>query len=353
MLIHHTKGIDDPLEKVESATSFLEILAEGSTEQNVYKHVLAAEKIRHSKHSPSDFFHDDLSDFYFPFYFSEIAGKLDSSGLEYLCESEFHSMSHRTLSPEYQKLVKGIENPVEREDYMDFGRGRQFRKTLFCRKGRTVSTEIRPERLSVIALASTATPDVMTDVDKESKPVRFQSQLGAGIEIDHVLTKQVLTVLGSKDGAPVGFPELLETVRGRSEFVDWNNEEEICRMILIRLIEDTPMIDLYSFSDSEVPESADLPIASNLARWQIRVGTKVTSRHGAVIGLDDEVARTLLELSDGSRTIAQIEDEIREFVEREGIESEVRSDLGEWVRESIGRLSRIGILDSRNTGNGS
>lgn len=349
MIVYHTRGIDDPLDKVESASSFLKLLSEGTADQNVYKAVLAAENIRHSKHSPSDFFHDDLSDFYFSFYFSEIASRLDSSGLEYLCESEFHSMSQRTLSPEYQKLIKGIENPVEREDYLDFARGRQFRKTLFCKKGRTVSREIKPARLSELALASTAAPGVMNDVEKESKPVRFQSQLGAGIEIDHVLTKLALTELGSRDGAPVGFPELLDAVRDRLEFQDWNKEEDICRRILIRLLEDTPIVDLYSFSDSNTPILAEKPKASALAQWQTRVGTKVTSRNGAVIGLDDEVARTLVKLSDGSRTIAQIEDGIRKFVAREGIGREVRSDLGEWVRESIERLSRIGVLDSGQT----
>ncbi|MDH3529516.1 MAG: methyltransferase regulatory domain-containing protein, partial [Acidobacteriota bacterium] len=345
MMMFHTRNIESPLEKVEAAVSFLDLIGNNTSDQSAYKQVLLAENIRHSKHVPSDFYHDNLSDCYYPSRFSEIAERLERNGLEYLCESDYQSMSPRNLSPSLQEFLKDITCIRELEDYMDFARGRQFRKTLFCRKGSPINRQLTPDRLSKISIASTATPDKPHDVEKESTPVRFASQLGAGIEIDHPVTKMVLTETGKRVGAPVNIDDLLQDVKKDVKVADWDHEEEICRRILLRLIEDTAMLELYSYADEGTGNLPQKPNASPLAKWQIRVGTSVTSRFGSVIGLEDSVAKHLVGLADGSRTVAEIETGIEKFVVAEGIEDEVRSDLDVWVRESIVNLTRIGIIN--------
>lgn len=346
MMMFHTRDINGPLQKVETATSFLALFAENMTEQTPYSQVLMAENRRHKEHSASDIYHDDLSDDYTPFRFSEIAARLGTNGLQYLCESELQSMSVRTLSPEIQGFLNNIPDRIEREDYIDFARGRQFRKTLFCRNGQAISPEIDPSRLSDLALASTARPEKMDDVGKPSKAVRFVSQLGTGIEIDHLVTKMVLTKLGLRGAAPLQFQDLLDEVKRELDGPEWETDEAICRRILIRIIEDTAMIELYSKCEPRSGNLPEKPRASRLTRWQLKVGASVTSSYGAVIGLNDSVAKRLIELSDGTRDIAEIEREIRMFVKNEGIEEEVRSDLGAWVEESLMSLLRSGVIDS-------
>ena len=349
-----TRDVSDPMEKVQTAISQLAFFTEHSTEPKVYKPILEHELQRHFEHEASDIFHDDLGDFYRPLYFHEFAAKLKENGLQYLSEAELRAMSSHDLPPETNEFLDKTEDIVERQQYMDFFRGRLFRQSLICREDQLINRETDTSVMDGFKIAGA----IMAQTDDrkltEQTPVKFVGRTGLGLEIDHPVAKTCLFHIGRIWGAGIGVLELLQTARqileeNGYESDDWETDLETAKTILFRIVQGTDLVQLHTFLPDANQELSNKPKINELARWQISVANNVTTLFGLNIGIEDSVSKHLLFLLDGTRDRQQLIDELKVFIpEAEGVDNkqQLLEDLNPWVDSNLTQLAKLGLFSS-------
>lgn len=350
----HTGEINEPLEKVGSAISFLSLLAENVNEKKTIKPIFESELERHFRHDASDIFHDDLADFYRPFYFHEFASLLAENDLQFLSEAEFHAMSSNAFSPEVREFVGQIEDVVKREQYLDFFRGRVFRQTLFCHAEIELNRQIAPEILDKFLVSSSLRPSSENAEIASSKVEKFVGSKGIGIEINHPLTKAALSYLGEIWGRTIAFSELLEIAKNLLEeqgfaVEDFETQSDTTRAIFFQLFSGTDLVELHLYKFEANTVASEKPKVNELARWQIHQANNISTLLNLDLQIDDEVSRHLLELMDGTRNQKDLLKEMTEFIEtNDEIEDkqELLNDLEDWISDSIKQLAKLGTFSS-------
>jgi SAM-dependent methyltransferase len=356
MLLYHTRGIDEPLAKVDKAMPLLEMLARNSTEPEVHARILQYEVKRHHKHDPADIYHDDLGAAYKPFYFHEFVSLLAGHGLQFLSEAELHASGIQGFADEAIGFLESINDPIEREQYFDFLRGRVFRQTLFCRDNIELERKPEPSMMDKFYLSSTLRPvDGIGDI-AIPKVQKFRSARDQQLQIDHPLTKAALFHLGDIWGRSVSTPELLGQARSTLEgadavIEDWEHQSEITRTILMRIALGSEMIELHIHQPNANTQVSDKPKVNRLARWQLRDANNILTLLNKDLKISDKTARRLAELLDGTRNRADIVRELRPFIKNaddidEKERSELLKNLSGWVEQSINDLARIGLFES-------
>ena len=115
ILLYHTRGLEDPAERIAEARRLLEQLDHPEAKSLM-------------EQGDDSLFHDDLAPINDPVWFREFAAHAQRHGLQYLGEAD----SHKTFDPA-MPLVPPAE-VLEREQYVDFLKLRRFRQTLLCRE---------------------------------------------------------------------------------------------------------------------------------------------------------------------------------------------------------------------------
>lgn len=354
MLRFHTAAVTEPGEKVDKALSFLSFLGQSTSDRGVYRSILQQEIKRHGGHQAADVFHDDLSDVNQPFYFHEFASLLNGAGLQFLGEAELHAMGTQNLSPDARGFLESIEDPVEREQYLDFLSGRIFRQTLFCRKDIKLNREIGPSAIDRFLVSSSLRPQRTKPKLAGQATEKLVGGNGVVIEIDQPLAKACLTYLGGIWGRAVAFPDLIASGRQmleRDGFAaeDWTSQTDIVRMVLMQVARASSVVELHLYQPAAFISVSEKPAVNRLARWQMKSADNILTLLGMDMKIEDRVSRRLLELLDGTRTRADIIREMTVFIETaDGIEGRkglIRS-LPEWIDESLRNLARIGVFEA-------
>lgn len=347
MMRFHTEDISDPLEKVGSAISFLSLLAENTTEKKTFKPVLENELERHFRHDAADIFHDDLGDFYQPFYFQEFAELLKENDLQFLSEAEFHAMSTNSFPPDVREFLAQINDIIKREQYADFFRGRVFRQTLFCRAEVELNRQTAPEILDKFLVSSSLRPASASFSAASPNVEKFVGAKGVGIEINHPLTKAALSMVGEIWGRAAAFPELLEKANEDLKLEDFEAQADTTRAILFQIISGTDLIELHLFQPEGNTKASKKPKINELARWQLGQANNVSTLLGLDLKIEDEVSRRLLYLMDGTRGADDLLKDMTEFIETtEEIEDkqDLLNNLESWISDSIAQLAKLGMF---------
>lgn len=354
MLRFHTRAVSEPAEKVGSAISFLGFLTENTSERDVFGRILQHDLQRHKSHDAADIFHDDLSDINRAFYFHEFAGLLNDAGLQYLAEAELHAMGTHGLSADAKAFIESVPDIVEKEQYLDFLRGRIFRQTLFCHKETLLERAPSPSVMDNFLFASSVEPQSKNPELASQKIEKFIGFKGVGIEIDQPLAKAALLYLGSIWGRRVKFAELVDNARALLEKQgfstdDWEPHIETCRKILLQICIGTDIIELHV---SETKASADVslrPKVNALSRWQLKNADNILTQLNIDMKIEDEVSRRLLELLNGTRNKLQLITAMKDFIRRtDGIEDKqlLLNGLSGWLDDSLTKLARLGLFKS-------
>ncbi len=352
MLRFHTKNVNEPMEKVGKSISFLAFLAENSTEKEIFTPILQSELKRHFEHDAADIFHDDLSDLNVAFYFHEFAELLKQNNLQYLAEAELHAMGTQSLSKDTREFVESLEDIIEKEQYLDFLRGRIFRQTLFCREEVELNRAPEPAVMNKFLLSSSIRavsekPELATQ-----KVEKFVGMKSAGIEIDHPLTKAALVHLGEIWGRAISFGELLEKAKQTIvaqgfKTENWDEQFYVSSAILLQICRGTSLVELHLFQPDAPTETSEKPQTNALAVWQLPQANNVTTLLNLDVKIEDEISRHLLETCDGTRNRDEILAEMREFIEQsEDIEdkTEILENLSNWLDESLMQLAKLGMF---------
>jgi methyltransferase-like protein len=287
MLRFHTERLDDPTQRAAEAQTLLRLLAEGQSYPNDYGTLLRAEAARVLEREAAYLLHDDLAETNEPVYFHQFLDHAQLHGLQYVGEAELGAMSTAGITSQVRGVLEPLD-PLMREQYLDFVRGRQFRQTLLCRDGVELDRAPSPARLDGLLLSMTA-----------------RAQIAALGTSDEQVLRTLVAVLEERYPHRLSLEQTQADVRERlGEVVSNRDADYLPRLILLAVR--AGVLDIHTCAPPVARHPGERPQVFPLARLQSERGITVTNLCHDSIKLDDKLARTLVALLDGTRDRTQL-----------------------------------------------
>ncbi|HUB77343.1 MAG TPA: class I SAM-dependent methyltransferase [Bryobacteraceae bacterium] len=256
MMLYLVRDVADGREKAGRAREFLQTLCDSSLSAVSEEAKLLLDR------EDGALYHDELAACNDRFYFHEFAAAACRHGLQYLGEAEPHQM----FDPN-RNLPGDI---IEREQYMDFLKGRRFRQTLLCRAERGLRRETSAGQMAGFRFSASA------------QGVR----MGTGNEA----AAAVAMALGEVYPLPLAFEDL----------VPYAGSGGTLAAILYSMTM-AGFVDLHVYDFPCEEGVTEHPRATRLARYQATRSHEATSVCHINVELD-EPGRRLVILLDGTRT---------------------------------------------------
>lgn len=360
MMLFHIRGIDDPLERVAGARSFMELLAETLPGDDGYaafiKSYVEIRLTPGAKRYPGEagLLHDELASINQPFYFREFAEAAAGHGLQFLGESRFDTMFPKNATPEMtEALARMAGSIVDYEQYLDFLSNRGFRESLVCHADAPVSRQLRPERLQHVWVSTSARPaEAEFDVAAPGL-ARFEAIEGAAFSSDHPLTKAAMLHLSRIAPRPCQMADLPAAARallGVEPPPPGQLDEDAALLAanLTRGYSYSPtLVDFAVWNPPVTHDVSERPAVTALSRLQARMGrTSITTLRNERAGLS--LADTpVVSLLDGTRTLDEVLDILinaRGQAEANPPGSQGRLELADALRDLIDGFALAGLL---------
>ncbi len=158
VLRYHVRDIVEPDARLEQAHRLMQTIV-AIDEPSPYARVLREQMERMLNYSDALLFHDDLAEISTPFYFHEFVEHAAAHGLQFLSEADLSESRMEGVPASAGELFEAIaDDPLAREQYMDFFKNRTFRRTLLCRAQASVRRAIEDVHLERFTISSPARP---------------------------------------------------------------------------------------------------------------------------------------------------------------------------------------------------
>jgi SAM-dependent methyltransferase len=319
MLRFHTAGLEDPRERAESARALLRFLVEGWPATREHTAALRHQAEQALERSDASLLHDELAEFNEPVGFAEFAEHAGAHGLQYLAEADFFEMQTAVAPEAVRGVLRSVEDPLRREQYLDFIKGRMFRQNLLCHAETVIDRRPRPEVVERLAFSSPAVPGGPPDGGGR---VVFQGPTGTSLTTDQPAVIGALERGAERWPGAVWVRDLPETDRG-----------VVCEALLGGFAAN--LISLHASPPRVAHQPGERPEASPLARRQAAEGEFVTTLRHRSVHLEDDLGRRLITLLDGTRDRAALAAEMRPYAD-----GEVETAL----ERSLDGLARLALL---------
>jgi SAM-dependent methyltransferase len=331
MLVFHTAPLDEPGERTERARELLHLLIAGWSEGHEFGAIMRRHGERLLERSDETLFHDELAAVNEPVYFHEFAAHAARHGLQFLAEADFFEMQTGVLPDEVAGELLAVEDPIRREQYLDFLKGRMFRQTLLCRAELALDRSPRPRVLEGLAVSS---PARRTDDPDRAGRVTFEGPTGSTLTTDHPLVQRALERVGRSWPAAVWVRELIPRQAGEPD------RAAICGALLRCYAGN--LVQLHAAPPDLTTAIGERPEASPLARHQARSGQLVTNLRHTGVRIEDDLGRRLVVLLDGTRDRARLIQELTAFLVDAG--ADVPDDLEDGLERSLQGLAGLALL---------
>jgi methyltransferase-like protein/ubiquinone/menaquinone biosynthesis C-methylase UbiE len=365
MMLFHTRGMQQPCERVNQGLALLDFIlrrfpSQAEAQTDLYGALIKEQLDLMLSHSPEQVYHDELAPHYRPVYFYQFIMQAAQYGLQYLGEADLFEMQDLSYPPPVRETLSqfGDEHIVQKEQYLDFLKGRSFRQTLLCREGLKLTRRVQPEQLRSFYLASSVQP-VSPQPDLRDQVIEeFRGPKGAKLQTDYPLAKAALVHLSEVFPRRLRFEQLLAAARARlglsSLASAFDEEAQVLAEILLAACW-SGLVQLHSYVPPLVAEVSQRPLASPLARWQASRGKVVTNLLHSSVELGDELSRQLLQLLDGTHDRAALRDELLSAVTCSGIskrpdsgtagdEQQMRNLITDAIEANLQKLMRLALL---------
>lgn len=307
MMLFHNHDFHDPKQKTQQALNLLKLLANSLLEgSEPYTKFLQGEFERLSARSQEAFYHDELAEVFAPLYFHQFMEQACRHDLQFLAEADFFDMVPRALTPKAVEVLERIDDIVLREQYLDFMRGRHFRKTLLCHADVPLNRVIKPDCVKSFLVSMSAKPESPTPSCEAGAKDTFQSGAGAKLSTADPVGRALFWYLVEREPERIPFQRLVTEVELRARqqfgFVPTPGQDvpsDIAGFIWATYC--AGLLDLHLHVPPYVVNVSDKPIASPLARWQARQSDVVSTLHHRSLKLGNAIHRGLVTLLDGSR----------------------------------------------------
>ncbi|ODU38096.1 MAG: hypothetical protein ABS98_16800 [Lysobacteraceae bacterium SCN 69-48] len=308
MLRHHCDGIEEPAARIASARQFLGWLGAAAPDGKPYAAVLrdeAADLLRRT--DLAVLFHDDLAGINEPLSITAFAGQAQAHGLRFLAEADYHEMSDAALAPEARPGLAALADGdvLQREQYLDFLKGRRFRQTLLCHAEAAIARPAQAEAIRGLHAVGHMQRD---DADaSDAGTVGFRSGDGAALSTDHPVIQAALDAIAEAFPSPLAFTDLLALARAASASAASHDEDADALTQALLSGFEHGLLALHCEPPQFQAEPGATPRASALARLQLEAGADcVASLRPSMVRLDSRLAVELVQLLDGSRDHAAL-----------------------------------------------
>ena len=316
MMLYHVHEIADPAAKVRAARGFLDLLSQNVVDRTGhYAKVLREEADQLKIQADWYVLHEHLEELNHPIYFSEFARRAADHGLKVLGDSRFWTMAAAVRPPIAAVrppiaavLDRVAQDPIGREQYLDFLCNRRFRRSLLCHAGAETSSEPNRDRLRLLRASALVWPKVEpVDLSKNAR-VEFRDGDGAvRLSTMEPLLKATMIVLAEAYPASVPFDALWSRVRdrlGREGIEAGASSDPLADKLLMAHAANAA--DLHAYEPSEMATAIGLsprgfPVARLLAVGSLTV-PNLRHRQVTISDFDRLVLRQL----DGRRTHPEI-----------------------------------------------
>ncbi len=342
MMQYHVRDSADPPEKSRRARELLEFLVESHPEQDAYSLFLQFELQSFLERSPAHFFHDELSDCNNRFYFHEFSKDASRHRLQFLGEARLLSSQTGDIPPTTLEKLQTFcgDDYLAREQYIDFVKLRNFRHSLICHSEVVLDRRLGSSPVTKMLVASAARPASADPNVSSAAAEEFRFHEGAGsMSTNHPLGKAAMLHLGRIWPSATSFSDLLHAARGLagrdsgSGFEPLETDASWLSGTILKL-QAANFAELHTHAPPCATKVSETPVASALVRAQLRTRQRVTNLRHASISLDDEAARLMVSLLDGTRDHAQLLSELSDRCE--GVTPDrLESNLAELVRISL------------------
>jgi SAM-dependent methyltransferase len=290
MLRWHLRDVDDPADRIASARELLRLVAEAGQE----------DAARALEQGDAALYHDELAPHHEAVLFTDFVAHAARHGLAFVAEADVFEMDAGALPREL------APDPIEREQYLDFFKGRRFRQTLLCR----AEAERHEGGLEVVRGMLVGAPVERVGEDQ------FRGPLGATLTTDHEAVKAALVRLG--DAWPAALP-----------VASLGDDDAVAETL--RRAYAANLVRLHLWAPELATTPSQRPVASALARRQASEGARVTTLLHTSVEVGDELGRRLIGLLDGTR-------------DRAALTAELGRPPDELER-SLEGLARLGLLE--------
>jgi len=361
MMRWHVRGFADPRRRIEQARALVDFLARAVEHQRGPHALLLQRELAILSRTGDDYvYHEHLEDQNQPIYFHEFAERLDRHGLQFLCESDIHTMLPRELSAEVGATLERVSPDLIRmEQYLDFVRNRQFRASLICRAEAKLRRSLGPESIMPFRIGFAAKSDGAPVDLSPGVAHRFETADGLEVTSSAPVTKAALLWLRRVWPADVGFLELCDrsvSLLHESGIEVPSDPDPRVRLAgdLLECLVGGGGLELRVHPPDLVTHVPEYPRTSASTRWQARRHRFATNGRHQRVDLDIIAVQVAL-LCDGTRDREALLDALVEAaaagafsVTREDVqltsEAELRDPLGPVLDRTLGMLASYGVL---------
>jgi SAM-dependent methyltransferase len=313
MMRLHTVNTTDPAAKMQGAIELIRFLQAGRPKKADAGLALLAPELKAllEERNPRVLYHDDLGAVNDPVYFHEFAAHAKRFGLRFVAEAEQYMMETRGFPPDVAGILNGLaaKDVLLKEQYLDYLFLRRFRQTLLSPDGMLPREDPDPSRIAPLFVSGNPKPETES-VDLAPKvAVTFRAAREAVIRIDLPIAKAALAMLPAKWPGRIAFAELLRLSAeqlGREPTAD--DREALAAILTAAWM--TGMIDLHGHAPRYLETISERPVASPLARLQLRTGEVASTLLHSTMRFEDTPSRLVVQLLDGTRTRDEIAREV-------------------------------------------
>jgi SAM-dependent methyltransferase len=159
MLLHHVRELVAPRQRLAAARELLEFLAT-PLEHAPPGHDWLQGELQYLRNARDSYlYHEYLEERNEALLFADFASRAAGHGLQYLAESQLHTLFTSTLGPQAESALARFEDLLNEEQYADFLRLRPFRQTLLCRANDSLTREIDLDVVFALPLYANLFPD--------------------------------------------------------------------------------------------------------------------------------------------------------------------------------------------------
>jgi SAM-dependent methyltransferase len=322
MISFHNRDFHDSQQKMKQALTLLKLLSNSMVKgSDLYMQLVRGEYERWSARPPEAFYHDELAEAFTPLYFHQFMEQARRHDLQFLGEADFFNMVPHGLTPNAVEVLDRIKDDIIlREQYMDFMRGRYFRKTLLCHPDVPLDRNLKPDSVRSFYISTLAKSELPSPSLEPGVKETFESDPGGKFLSADPLARAMFWRLQEMAPERLPFPRLVEEVetRARQQFgfvpaPDQDVPADIAEFICSTY--GAGLLDLHLTLPPFVVQVSDKPLASPLARWQARRSDVVATLHHRTLKLGNAIHRGLLALCDGSRNRAALRADLLQVFE--------------------------------------
>lgn len=364
LLLYHTGDIEDGRARISQSMAMIDFMCR-SVPDLIKPYRSLFEDLMGRLETPDDqaarLFHDLIAEVNDPVYFEGFAAHAAAHGLRYLAEADEARMGTIRLPPELLGKIDALgEDPIRREQYLDFICNRTFRQSLLCAADVRSAHAADPANLAGLWIRAELRCEAAGVELHSDAPLVFTDPQGVEGTTHHPLVKAALLCLSESSPRPVEHGELHARARAR---LDPALRLEGARSFAVDARElDDSLLRLYragSIELSTLPAVAAevpgvRPLASPWARRRAAAGETITNLRHQPVAMEP-LNRQLLVLADGTRDRAKLLDDLCIAAERNAIEilaggepiaepDARRRALGEQLEAKLRGLADLALL---------